>query len=150
MTTVRPSRKRIRAANEELIKLGVVVDSGTCLNGQIFWTPNPKFTEEKQLTEEQRKALIEGGYAGADLRENLELAAFDINADSMLEEQMQPSGRCHQCGQPTDQHHPVGPIVITVSDPDAEKPDTHRFCEWRCFGRWAAVQAGGEFVVGDD
>jgi len=139
-------RKRIRAANEELIKLGVLVDSGKPLNGRIFWTPNPKLTEEQQLTEEQRKALIEGGYAGADLKEKLRLAAFDINADSMSEEP--PYGVCHPCGQPANQHHPVGPIVITVSAPDDEGVYTHEFCEWRCFGRSAAVQAGGEFVIG--
>ena len=44
----------------ELIKLGVLVDSGKPLSGRIFWIPNPKLTEEQQLTEEQRKVLIEG------------------------------------------------------------------------------------------
>jgi hypothetical protein len=61
---------------------------------------------------------------------------------------LKPDGRCLQCGQPANQYHPVGPIVITISDPDsAEDPRPHEFCEWRCFGRWAAVQAGGTLVV---
>ena len=125
MTTVRPSRKRIRAANEELIKLGVVVDSGTCLNGQIFWTPNPKFTEEQQLTEEQRKALIEGGYAGADLRENLrDLLLSTSMPTACSKSKCSLLAVCHQCGQPTDQHHPVGPIIIEISDPD-DNDETH-------------------------
>jgi hypothetical protein len=59
--------KRIRAAREELVKLGVAVDSGKRLNDQIVWAPNPK------LTEEQRQALIESA-TGADPEQDPRLA----------------------------------------------------------------------------
>jgi hypothetical protein len=57
---------RMRAANEELIRLGMLVDSGKPLNGRVMWMPNPRLTEERQLTEQQRKALIESECEGAD------------------------------------------------------------------------------------
>jgi hypothetical protein len=56
-----------------------------------------------------------------------------------------PDGRCLRCQQPADQHHPVGPIVVTISAPDdGGESRAHEFCEWRCFAYWAAEQAGGE------
>jgi hypothetical protein len=68
-----------------------------------------------------------------------------------VEEHMQrfhkPDGHCLHCRCPANQHHPVGPITITVSAPDSDEIFTHEFCEWRCFAKWAAVQAGGVFVV---
>jgi hypothetical protein len=47
--------RRIRAASEELVKRGVLVDSGKRhpRNGEIIWTLNPN------LTEKQRQALVE-------------------------------------------------------------------------------------------
>jgi hypothetical protein len=69
--------------------------------------------------------------------------------DDWVEEHMQrflePDGYCLQCRRPANQHHPVGPITITIRDPDEET--THEFCNWECFGQWAAVQAGGVFIV---
>jgi hypothetical protein len=49
------SLKRIRAAREELVKRGVLVDSGKRCpqTGQVVWILNP------ELTEEQQKALVE-------------------------------------------------------------------------------------------
>jgi hypothetical protein len=53
------SLKRIRAAREELVKRGVLVDSGEKrLNPktgkwEIAWMPNP------ELSEEQQRALVE-------------------------------------------------------------------------------------------
>jgi hypothetical protein len=53
------SLKRIRAAREELVKRGVIIDSGKKrLNPktgkwEIVWTVNP------QLSEEQQRALVE-------------------------------------------------------------------------------------------
>jgi hypothetical protein len=49
------SLKRIRAAREELVKRGVLVDSGNRCpqTGQVVWILNP------ELTEEQQKALVE-------------------------------------------------------------------------------------------
>ena len=138
-------RERIRAANEELIRLGMLVDSGKPLNGRVMWMPNPRLTEERQLTEQQRKALIESECEGADLQEKLRDAAFVVNADCTSEGPVYDV--CHQCGQPSNQHYLVGPLVVEISDPDGND-ETHVFCEWRCFGRWVAEQAGGEFVIG--
>jgi hypothetical protein len=70
--------------------------------------------------------------------------------DDWVEDHMQrfhrPDGLCLHCCQPANQHHPVGPITITVTAPDAADEATHEFCEWRCFAAWAAGQAGGDFV----
>ena len=58
-----------------------------------------------------------------------------------------PDGHCLHCGRPANQHHPVGPILVTISDPDNDDR-SHEFCEWRCFARWVADQAGGELFEG--
>jgi len=59
-----------------------------------------------------------------------------------------PDGCCMHCGQPANRYFPTGPIVVTISEPDDnDKIHTHEFCNWECFGRWAAEQAGGVFVV---
>ena len=58
---------------------------------------------------------------------------------------MKPDGFCLECGKPANQHHPVGPITVTISTPDEDEPP-HEFCEWRCFAKWAAEQAGSTFV----
>jgi hypothetical protein len=49
------SLKRIRAAREELVKRGVLVDSGKRCSqtGEVLWMLNP------ELTEEQQRALVE-------------------------------------------------------------------------------------------
>ena len=47
------SKKRIRAARKELVRRGVLVDSGQHRRGQVVWMPNP------DLTEEQVKALMD-------------------------------------------------------------------------------------------
>ena len=69
--------------------------------------------------------------------------------DDWVEEHMQrflePDGYCLHCRRPANQHHPVGPITITITTPDEE--ETHEFCNWECYGQWAAVQAGGVFVI---
>ena len=71
--------------------------------------------------------------------------------EERLEDEMRryhkPDGYCLHCGGPADQHHPVGPITITITTPD-EDDETHEFCNWECLGHWAAEAAGGEFVVG--
>jgi hypothetical protein len=58
----------------------------------------------------------------------------------------EPDGYCLHCQQPENQRHPVGPIVVAISDPYCDDL-THQFCEWRCFAKWVATQAGGEFVM---
>jgi hypothetical protein len=138
-------KERISAACDELIKLGVLVDSGRPLNGQMMWMPNPKFTEEQQLTEQQRKALVESGCEGADLQEKLRDAASGIY---LFEDHGHLTGVCHHCGQSPSQLHPVGPLVVEISAPDGG--ETHEFCDWECFGRWAAEAAGGELIIDAD
>jgi hypothetical protein len=55
--------------------------------------------------------------------------------DDWVEEHLQrfqdPDGNCLHCRRPANQHHPIGPITITISDPDGD--ESHEFCEWRCF-----------------
>jgi hypothetical protein len=59
-----------------------------------------------------------------------------------------PDGKCLYCRQPAGRFHPIGPIVIQISEPDTrDEPLTHEFCVWECFSHWAAVQSGGEFVA---
>jgi hypothetical protein len=59
-----------------------------------------------------------------------------------------PDGLCFCCEQPANQHYPVGPINVAVSDPD---PDSIRvmyeFCSWECLAHWVARKAGGGFVT---
>lgn len=58
-----------------------------------------------------------------------------------------PDGYCLCCRHPANRHHPVGPITVTVSEPDdGDQIWTHEFCEWRCVAHWFARQAGGDFV----
>ena len=65
-----------------------------------------------------------------------------------MERLHRPDGRCCYCGAPADRFHPIGPIVIQISEPDTrDEPLTHEFCVWECFSHWAAVQSGGEFVA---
>ena len=56
-----------------------------------------------------------------------------------------PDGYCFYCGQPANQHHPVGPIVVKIFAPDDD--ETHEFCNWECLGHWAARCAGGVLVI---
>jgi hypothetical protein len=103
--------------------------------------------------------LIHASFPGADQHEAeaaAEVAAQDplatIVIDDDLEEHMRrldrPDGYCLQCQQPANQYHPVGPITITITEPDdCGDTRTHEFCEWRCFAQWVAVAAGGAFVI---
>ena len=65
------------------------------------------------------------------LREGAKLGAMAAmeetmaySADNAREEHLQrfqqPDGHCLQCGRPVNQPHPVGPITVTISDPDNE------------------------------
>jgi hypothetical protein len=60
-----------------------------------------------------------------------------------LERFWKPDGKCCQCEKPADRYHPVGPIIVRISEPNGET-DTREFCCWECLGHWAAVQAGWE------
>jgi hypothetical protein len=72
------------------------------------------------------------------------------NTMDWIEDHMQPfrtpDGNCLHCGGPVARHSPVGPIRAVISAPDDEAR-VHEFCEWRCFGSWAAEEARGTFVV---
>ena len=73
--------------------------------------------------------------------------------ENTLEEHLRrlryPDGDCVYCGYPANQHYPVGPITVTVATPDdGDEFQMREFCEWRCFARWAAQQAGGDYVDG--
>ena len=74
----------------------------------------------------------------------------DIEAltERHMERFHRPDGKCLYCRQPADRFHPIGPIVIQISEPDTrDEPFTHEFCVWGCFSHWAAVQSGGRFVA---
>ena len=59
-----------------------------------------------------------------------------------------PDGCCRYCGEPTSQHFPTGPIVVTVSEPDDNGTIyTYGFCNWECLGHWAADGAGGTLII---
>jgi hypothetical protein len=79
---------------------------------------------------------------------NEDLPFEDLSEDlrEHLQRHVKPDGYCYHCGQPADQHHPVGPIVIRISTPDEDDPP-HEFCNWVCLGEWAARAAGGKLVV---
>jgi hypothetical protein len=69
--------------------------------------------------------------------------------DEHLQRMRKPDGQCFHCRRPANRHYPVGPITISVSEPySGDEIFTHEFCRWECFGQWAAVQAGGVFIVG--
>ena len=78
-----------------------------------------------ELTEEQQEAFVEH-----------------------MERLRKPDGYCLHCGQPANQYFPIGPIVVTISEPDDnDKIHVHEFCNWECLCRWAAEQAGGDFII---
>jgi hypothetical protein len=66
--------------------------------------------------------------------------------DAQLRRYEYPDGRCYRCGQMANRHAPVGPRIVTVVDGD-ENEETHEFCDWTCFGHWAAMTAGGILAV---
>jgi hypothetical protein len=92
--------ERVRAAHDELIRLGMLIASGEILPGSrtaTMWISNPKLTAEAQLTEQQRKALIESApIAGNTLREQLWYAAQFVNADSTSGQPLYDI--CYLCG----------------------------------------------------
>jgi hypothetical protein len=76
--------------------------------------------------------------------EDLPLEGLSEEGRKHMRRFLKPDGFCFHCGQPADQHHPVGPIVVAISTPEDE---THEFCNWECFGYWAARCAGGVLVI---
>ena len=65
----------------------------------------------------------------------------DPHVERRMRRFLQPDGRCYYCERPADHLHPVGPLVVTVKEPNDEELH-HEFCCWECLGHWAAVQAG--------
>jgi hypothetical protein len=70
---------------------------------------------------------------------------IDDAFEEHIERFTKPDGYCLHCRRPVNQHHPVGPITMTIETPDDE--ETHEFCNWVCLGHWAAAAAGGELVI---
>ena len=70
----------------------------------------------------------------------------DSVIDAQLRRHEHLDGHCYRCGQNADRHAPTGPLVVTLVDGDENK-ETHEFCDWTCFGHWAATTAGGTLVV---
>jgi hypothetical protein len=67
--------------------------------------------------------------------------------ETRLQRITHPDGKCFHCERPANQHYPVGPITVEISDPECVGPVTHEFCSWECLARWAAREAGGNFVT---
>jgi hypothetical protein len=82
--------------------------------------------------------------------ENIMSNSIDDDLEEHMRRFLKPDGYCLQCRRPANQYHPIGPITITISDPDGDDILTHEFCEWPCFAKWAAVQAGGVFLDGQN
>ena len=53
---------------------------------------------------------------------------------------------CLFCGKPSNRMPAVGPIEVSLKDP--ERPDgvRHEFCCWECLAKSFAEWASGEFV----
>jgi hypothetical protein len=60
--------------------------------------------------------------------------------DDRIEEHMQrfckPDGYCLHCQRPANQHHPVAPITVTISEPD----DGDEMRTLVSLGHWAAAR----------
>jgi hypothetical protein len=67
----------------------------------------------------------------------------DLRLERRLRRIHKPDGNCAHCERAADRYHPVGPIVIKLTEPDEQGAfATYEFCNWECLGRWAAIQAG--------
>ena len=60
-----------------------------------------------------------------------------------------PDGTCLHCHRAADALLDVGPLRISIDEPEPGSPrrktSMHEFCSWECLAEWAAIQAGGEF-----
>ena len=74
-------------------------------------------------------------------------AAHEDWVEEHLQRFRKPDGNCLQCQCPANRHHPVGPVIVTVSAfDDGDNIWVHEFCNWECVAAWFAEQAGGDFV----
>jgi hypothetical protein len=87
--------------------------------------------------------LIRAAAPATDQRQIEAAAIFVDIRGGHLQRYLKPDGRCLYCGNPADQCHPVGPISVKITAPDAD--EIHEFCNWECFAQWAAEEAGGTF-----
>ena len=70
---------------------------------------------------------------------------INLRLERRLRRLHKPDGNCFYCERAADRYHPVGPIVVKITEPDeCGNFYTYEFCNWECFGHWAAVQAGFE------
>jgi hypothetical protein len=70
---------------------------------------------------------------------------FAIQSAIQSIERGEPNGCCFYCGGPASQHHPIGPTRVEIMAPDDD--EVREFCNWVCFGHWAAAAAGGVLVI---
>src|SRR5262249_57882726 len=51
---------------------------------------------------------------------------------------------CYHCKQAAARFFPIGPIIVTLKDPETfgDAGIEYRFCKWECLAAWACVQAG--------
>ena len=68
----------------------------------------------------------------------------DLRLERRLRRIAKPDGNCAHCERAADRHHPVGPLVVRLSEPDEPEGVIYEFCCWECLAHWAAVQAGME------
>jgi hypothetical protein len=87
--------------------------------------------------------LIRVAVPAIDQRQIEAAAEFVRIRERHLRRYLEPDGCGLYCGNPADQCHPVGPISVKITAPDAY--EIHEFCTWECFGQWAAEEAGGTF-----
>jgi hypothetical protein len=67
----------------------------------------------------------------------------DLRLERRLRRIHKPDGNCTHCERAADRYHPVGPLVVKISEPDEQGAfTTYEFCNWECLGHWAAIQAG--------
>jgi hypothetical protein len=58
-----------------------------------------------------------------------------------MERLHKPDGLCCQCEKPANRYHPIGPLIMRISERDQF---TYEFCCWECIFHWGAMQAGRE------
>lgn len=57
-----------------------------------------------------------------------------------------PLSTCGHCKQEASQYAPVGPVIITIKDPEFIGPHgiEQAFCSWACAAEWFCIQAGAK------
>jgi hypothetical protein len=81
-------------------------------------------------------------------REAAGMSDWHAYVEAHLRRVHQPDGKCFHCRRPANRYHPIGPLKISINEPDdGDQHWVREFCEWRCLACWAAEQAAGVFIV---